>query len=135
MRDSWLVGLVDLNTEKDYVQQRIADYFTDLLGIGFSGFRIDAAKHVRKLASPIGVCILSTASQRRPTKCFWLLRPLFPPRSSPSPALVFHEMSRGTGTAFSHTGEWLTLYASFPPCCAAAYTGGPCGPDCYLRQV
>jgi alpha-amylase len=28
------------------VRQRIADYFTDLLAIGFSGFRIDAAKHI-----------------------------------------------------------------------------------------
>lgn len=42
----WLVNLADLNTEKDYVRQRIADYFTELLSIGFSGFRIDAAKHI-----------------------------------------------------------------------------------------
>lgn len=42
----WLSGLVDINTEKDSVQERIADYMTDLLSIGFSGFRIDAAKHV-----------------------------------------------------------------------------------------
>ena len=42
----WLSGLVDINTEKESVQQRIADYMTDLLSIGFSGFRIDAAKHV-----------------------------------------------------------------------------------------
>ena len=37
----WLVGLVDLNTEKENVQQRIADYLVDLISIGFSGFRID----------------------------------------------------------------------------------------------
>lgn len=43
----WLTGLVDLNTERDHVQQRIADYLTDLLGVGFSGFRIDAAKHIQ----------------------------------------------------------------------------------------
>ena len=43
----WLTGLVDLNTEKDNVQQRIADYLTDLLSIGFSGFRVDAAKHIQ----------------------------------------------------------------------------------------
>jgi alpha-amylase len=42
----WLVGLADLKTESDYVRQRIADYLTDLLSIGFSGFRIDAAKHI-----------------------------------------------------------------------------------------
>jgi alpha-amylase len=46
----WLVGLTDLNTEKEYVQQRIADYFTDLLSIGVSGFRIDAAKHISPLS-------------------------------------------------------------------------------------
>lgn len=43
----WLVGLSDLNTERKYVQDRIAAYLTDLIGIGFSGFRIDAAKHIR----------------------------------------------------------------------------------------
>lgn len=43
----WLTGLVDLNTERDNVQERIAAYLTDLIGIGFSGFRIDAAKHIQ----------------------------------------------------------------------------------------
>ena len=42
----WLTGLTDLNTEKEYVQQRIADYITDLLTMGVSGIRIDAAKHI-----------------------------------------------------------------------------------------
>lgn len=42
----WLDGLVDLNTEKDYVQGRIAAYLTDLMSIGFSGIRVDAAKHI-----------------------------------------------------------------------------------------
>uniref|UniRef100_A0A6B2L9E4 Uncharacterized protein n=1 Tax=Arcella intermedia TaxID=1963864 RepID=A0A6B2L9E4_9EUKA len=42
----WLTGLTDLNTERDNVRERIADYLTDLLGIGFSGFRVDAAKHI-----------------------------------------------------------------------------------------
>ena len=43
----WLDGLVDLNTEKPYVQQRIADYLTSLLSVGFSGMRMDAAKHMQ----------------------------------------------------------------------------------------
>lgn len=43
----WLTGLTDLNTESPYVQQRIAHYFSDLLSIGFSGFRMDAAKHIQ----------------------------------------------------------------------------------------
>ena len=42
----WLSGLVDLRTESEYVQERIAAYMTDLISIGFSGFRIDAAKHI-----------------------------------------------------------------------------------------
>jgi len=46
LNNGWLVGLSDLNTEKDYVRDRIATYLTDLIGIGFSGFRIDAAKHI-----------------------------------------------------------------------------------------
>ena len=43
----WLTGLTDLNTELDAVQERIAAYLTDLLSIGISGFRIDAAKHIK----------------------------------------------------------------------------------------
>ena len=35
-----------MNTEREYVQERIAAYFSDLIGIGFSGWRIDAAKHI-----------------------------------------------------------------------------------------
>ena len=42
----WLVGLSDLDTEADYVRERIAAYLTDIISIGFSGFRIDAAKHI-----------------------------------------------------------------------------------------
>ena len=38
---------MDLNTEHDNVQERLADYLTDLISIGFSGFRVDAAKHMR----------------------------------------------------------------------------------------
>ncbi|UCM91725.1 carbohydrate-binding module family 20 domain-containing protein [Streptomyces marincola] len=41
-----LVGLADLDTGKDYVRQRIADYLNDLLSLGVAGFRIDAAKHM-----------------------------------------------------------------------------------------
>ncbi|PRP89569.1 hypothetical protein PROFUN_00833 [Planoprotostelium fungivorum] len=43
----WLTGLVDLNTERENVQERIADYLTELISIGFSGFRVDAAKHIK----------------------------------------------------------------------------------------
>merc|ERR1712178_655805 len=43
----WLTGLTDLNTERDNVQERIAAYLTDMISIGFSGFRLDAAKHIK----------------------------------------------------------------------------------------
>ena len=43
----WLDNLADLNTDSDYVRQRIADYLTDLYSIGLSGFRLDAAKHMK----------------------------------------------------------------------------------------
>eukprot|EP00742_Colponemidia_sp_Colp-10_P003716 GILJ01003955.1.p1 GENE.GILJ01003955.1~~GILJ01003955.1.p1 ORF type:complete len:647 (-),score=79.81 GILJ01003955.1:225-2165(-) len=46
LNNGWLEGLSDLNTESDYVRDRIAMYLTDLLSIGFSGFRMDAAKHI-----------------------------------------------------------------------------------------
>jgi alpha-amylase len=42
----WLVGLTDLNTKKPYTQDRIASYIVDLLSIGFSSLRFDAAKHI-----------------------------------------------------------------------------------------
>ncbi len=41
-----LVGLPDLKTSSDHVQQQIANYLLDLLSLGVSGFRIDAAKHI-----------------------------------------------------------------------------------------
>jgi alpha-amylase len=43
----WLSGLADLNTESDYVRERIATYMVDLISIGFSGYRMDAAKHIQ----------------------------------------------------------------------------------------
>ena len=46
MSTGWLTGLVDLDTSTEYVQQRIADYFVDMMSIGFTGFRMDAAKHI-----------------------------------------------------------------------------------------
>jgi len=42
-----LVGLADLDTSSPYVQDRIVDYLLDLSEIGITGFRIDAAKHIR----------------------------------------------------------------------------------------
>ena len=41
-----LLGLSDLDTGSEVVQQRIVAYLKDLLSLGVAGFRIDAAKHV-----------------------------------------------------------------------------------------
>ena len=41
-----LSGLVDVNTEKEYVRQRIADFFTELISIGFSGIVITNVRHI-----------------------------------------------------------------------------------------
>ncbi|KAI5503757.1 alpha-amylase family [Trichomonas vaginalis G3] len=46
LSSGWLVGLSDLDTSKEYVRQRIADFMVDMISIGFSGYRIDAAKHI-----------------------------------------------------------------------------------------
>ena len=47
LNNGWLSGLADLDTESDYVRERIAAYMTDIISIGFSGYRIDAAKHIQ----------------------------------------------------------------------------------------
>ncbi|QPB85628.1 alpha-amylase [Pseudoalteromonas rubra] len=41
-----LVGLADLNTSASYVQNTLAGYLNDLVGIGVAGFRLDASKHM-----------------------------------------------------------------------------------------
>jgi alpha-amylase len=41
-----LLGLSDLDTSSAGVQDRLASYLSDLLGVGVRGFRIDAAKHM-----------------------------------------------------------------------------------------
>ena len=42
----WFGDLTDLNTKKEYVRQRIADFLVTLLSMGVSGIRIDAAKYI-----------------------------------------------------------------------------------------
>lgn len=47
IRNCWIEGtLTDLDTGKEHVRQKIADFMNDLLSIGVAGFRIDAAKHI-----------------------------------------------------------------------------------------
>lgn len=46
LNNGWLVGLTDLDTSKDNVRERQAAYLVDMLSLGASGFRFDAAKHM-----------------------------------------------------------------------------------------
>merc|ERR1711971_968644 len=46
VRDCYLVGLSDLYGATDYVRDRVAEYFNDLIDLGVAGFRVDAAKHM-----------------------------------------------------------------------------------------
>ena len=47
LSNGWLTNEeVDLNTGKEYVQQRIADFFTELISLGITGFSINNAKHI-----------------------------------------------------------------------------------------
>lgn len=41
-----LVGLADLDTDANYVQNTVAAYMNDLVNIGVAGFRLDASKHM-----------------------------------------------------------------------------------------
>ena len=46
LNNGWLVGLTDLDTSLDYVRERQAAYLVEMMSMGVSGFRIDAAKHM-----------------------------------------------------------------------------------------
>lgn len=46
VRNCNMGGLTDLWQEKEWVQQKIADYLNSLIDIGLVGFRVDAAKHM-----------------------------------------------------------------------------------------
>ena len=46
VRNCYLVGLNDLDGAQSYVQDVQAKYMNDLISIGVTGFRVDAAKHM-----------------------------------------------------------------------------------------
>jgi alpha-amylase len=46
LNNGWMVGLTDVDTSRESVRERQAAFLVDLLSIGVSGFRIDAAKHI-----------------------------------------------------------------------------------------
>jgi alpha-amylase len=46
LNNGWMVGLTDVDTSRENVRERQAAFLVELLSIGVSGFRIDAAKHM-----------------------------------------------------------------------------------------
>lgn len=46
VRNCWLVGLPDLDQSQELVRIKIADFLNDLIDLGVTGFRVDAAKHM-----------------------------------------------------------------------------------------
>ena len=46
MNYGYLYDLVDLNTQKEYVRQRIADFLTELISIGISGFTFNSVVNI-----------------------------------------------------------------------------------------
>lgn len=56
MRRCRLDGLLDLNHDLSYVQNRIAIYLNELIAMGIAGVRLDAAKHIwpKDVAAIIG---------------------------------------------------------------------------------
>lgn len=67
LNGGWLSGLVDINTEKENVQERIADYLTDLLSIGFSGFRVGTCRPCPlSLSLPVGCSLADAAKHIQP---------------------------------------------------------------------
>ena len=41
-----LSGLRDLKQSKDYVRDKLAEYYNNLIDMGVAGFRVDACKHM-----------------------------------------------------------------------------------------
>ena len=46
LTNGWMFSLADVNTEKNYVRERIADFFTELISIGISGISIANGRHI-----------------------------------------------------------------------------------------
>lgn len=71
VRNCQLGGLPDLDTGKEYVRTKIAEYLINLLDRGVGGFRIDAAKHMH----PNDIqAILAKVRAARPTNNFYVVQ-------------------------------------------------------------
>ncbi len=46
LNNGWLVGLTDIDTSRENVRERQAAYLVEMISMGVSGFRFDAAKHI-----------------------------------------------------------------------------------------
>jgi len=96
VQDCELFGLPDLNTGKDSVRRKIADYLITLARLGVAGFRIDAAKHIQQveLDSIFRVVDSTMTAEARPIPYYFL------------------EVSSGAGEALSPRDYFGEAYAS-----------------------
>lgn len=74
VQDCELLGLPDLNTEKDSVRHKIADYLISLADMGVAGFRIDAAKHIQQVSLDSILWLVDSAmtAQAKPRPYYFL---------------------------------------------------------------
>ncbi len=71
-----LVGLADLDTSSEHVQTTLVNYLSDLVDMGVTGFRIDAAKHIRN--EELGE-ILDRLRDRHPDRNLYIYQEVIDP--------------------------------------------------------
>ena len=96
VQDCELLGLPDLNTEKDSVRHKIANYLIYLADLGVAGFRIDAAKHIQQVSLD---------------SIFWIVDSALTAQAKPLP-YYFLEVSAGFGEALSPRDFFGEAYSS-----------------------
>ena len=96
VQDCELLGLPDLNTEKDSVRHKIAAYLISLANMGVAGFRIDAAKHMQQVSLD---------------SIFWIVDSAMAAQAKPLP-YYFLEVSSGFGEALSPRDYFGEAYSS-----------------------
>ncbi len=96
VQDCELLGLPDLNTEKQSVRDSIAGYLIKLARLGVAGFRIDAAKHIQQVSlNDIFTIVDSTlTAEGRPIPYYFL------------------EVSTGPGEALGPSDYYGEAYSS-----------------------
>ena len=96
VQDCELLSLPDLNTEKDSVRHKIANYLISLVDLGVAGFRIDAAKHIQQVSLD---------------SIFWIVDSAATAQGNPIP-YYFLEVASGYGEALSPRDYYGEAYSS-----------------------